>query len=150
MKRIIPTIATISILSLLPLPVVLAQLDTGGCPSKATSSQGMYDPKTVETLTGQVIAIDNNASPRGMSGGLHLKVKTSTEVIPVHLGPVWYINQQNIQIKLQDNIEVKGSRITFAGQPTIIAAQIKKENQILKLRSDDGIPIWAGWRRHQR
>ncbi|BAY28223.1 hypothetical protein NIES2107_00470 [Nostoc carneum NIES-2107] len=150
MKNIIPTIATISILSLLPVPVVIAQSGTGGCPSRATSSPGMYDPKTVETITGQVIAIDNTASPRGMSGGLHLKVKTLTEEIPVHLGPVWYINQQNIQIKLQDNIEVKGSRITFAGQPTIIAAQIKKDNKILKLRSDDGLPVWAGWRRNQR
>ncbi|MBD2168582.1 DNA-binding protein [Calothrix membranacea FACHB-236] len=150
MKRIIPTIATISILSLLPVPVVIAQSGTGGCPSRATSSSGMYDPKTVETITGQVISIDNTASPRGMSGGLHLKVKTLKEEIPVHLGPVWYINQQNIQIKLQDQIEVKGSRITFAGQPTIIAAQIKKDNQILNLRSDDGLPVWAGWRRNQR
>ncbi|BAY22489.1 hypothetical protein NIES2100_22520 [Calothrix sp. NIES-2100] len=150
MKKIVPTIATISILSLLSVPVVLAQSGTGGCTSRATSYQRMYDSKTVETITGEVIAIDNVSSPRGMSGGLHLKVKTATEAIPVHLGPAWYINQQNIQIKLQDNIEVKGSRITFAGQPTIIAAQIKKDNQILNLRSDDGIPVWAGWRRHQR
>lgn len=150
MRKIIPTIATFSILTILCLPVVLAQSGTGGRGYRPTPYQRIYDPKTVETITGQVIAIDNISSVRGISGGLHLKVKTATEVIPVHLGPAWYINQQNIQLQLQDNIEVKGSRISFAGQPTIIAAQIKKENQILKLRSDDGIPVWAGWRRHQR
>ncbi len=44
-------------------------------------------------------------------------------------------------------IEVKGSRITFAGKPAIIAAEIKKGEQILTLRDKNGFPAWSGWRR---
>ncbi|WGV25639.1 hypothetical protein [Halotia branconii] len=150
MKKIVPIIATISIVSLLSVPVVLAQPSIGRGNSRGSPYHRMYDPKTVETITGQVIGIENSPSPRGMSGGIHLKVKSQNEVVSVHLGPAWYINNQTIPIKLQDQIEVKGSRINFAGQPAIIAAEVKKDNQILKLRDENGVPVWAGWRRQQR
>jgi hypothetical protein len=44
-------------------------------------------------------------------------------------------------------VEVKGSRVTFAGNPAIIAAEVKKGDALLKLRDENGIPAWAGWRR---
>jgi hypothetical protein len=51
------------------------------------------------------------------------------------------------KIEKGDKIEVKGSRVTFAGKPAIIAAEVKKGDNILKLRDENGIPAWAGWRR---
>ena len=33
-----------------------------------------------------------------------------------------------------DKVEVTGSRITYEGKPTIIAAEVKKGGQVLKLR----------------
>jgi hypothetical protein len=47
----------------------------------------------------------------------------------------------------RERIEVKGSRITLEGKPARIAAQVKKGGEVLKLRDDDGRPVWAGWRR---
>jgi hypothetical protein len=44
-------------------------------------------------------------------------------------------------------VEVKGSRVTIAGKPVVIAAEVKKGDETLKLRDDNGIPAWAGWRR---
>jgi len=41
-------------------------------------------------------------------------------------------------------VEVKGSRISIQGQPTIIACEVKKGNNVLKLRDDRGMPLWAG------
>ena len=41
-------------------------------------------------------------------------------------------------------MEIKGSRISIQGQPTIIAAEVKKGDQMLKLRDDKGIPLWTG------
>jgi hypothetical protein len=43
-------------------------------------------------------------------------------------------------------VEVKGSRITFEGKPAIIAAEIKKGEETLKLRDENGFPVWSGWR----
>jgi len=108
----------------------------------------MYDPKTVETLSGEVVSVDETPSMRGMSSyGVHLLLKTEKEAISVHLGPGWFIENQDIPIAPDDKIEMKGSRITFEGEPALIAAEVVKGNEVLKLRDDNGFPVWSGWRR---
>lgn len=107
----------------------------------------MYDPKTVETLAGEVISVERITPVKRMSYGVHAMVKTQKETVSVHLGPAWYIENQDIKIEPKDKVEIKGSRITFQGKPAIIAAEIKKGNEILKLRDENGFPAWSGWRR---
>ena len=106
----------------------------------------MYDPKTVETIVGEVIDVEKIAPTKGMSYGVYLTMKTDKETVCVHLGPVWYIENQDIKIEPKDKIEVKGSRITFEGKPTIIAPEVRKGDEILKLRDQNGSPAWSGWR----
>ena len=84
---------------------------------------------------------------KGMGAGIHLQLKTDKETISVHLGPAWYIERLDAQIEKGNKIEVKGSRVTAAGKPAIIAAEVKKGDALLKLRDDSGIPAWAGWRK---
>ena len=50
----------------------------------------MYNPKTVETLSGEVVSVDKFTPGRQMSYGVHFTLKTDKEAIPVHLGPSWY------------------------------------------------------------
>jgi hypothetical protein len=107
----------------------------------------MFDPKTVETVSGEVVSIDKITPMRGMSYGIHLMLKTDNGTISVHLGPGWYIENQDVKLAVKDRIEVKGSRITFDGKPAIIAMEIKKGGETLTLRDADGFPLWAGWRR---
>jgi hypothetical protein len=107
----------------------------------------MYDPKTVETITGEVTSVDSITPGKGMRGGVHMNVKTEKETISVHLGPSWFIENQDVKIEPKDKVEVKGAKITFAGKPTVIAAEVKKGDDVLKLRDDRGFPVWAGWKR---
>jgi len=107
----------------------------------------MYDPKAVETITGEVTAVDRITPAKGMSGGVHMNVKTDKETISVQLGPSWYLENQDVKIEAKDKVEVKGARTTFAGKPAIIAAEVKKGDEVLKLRDDSGFPVWSGWRR---
>ena len=107
----------------------------------------MYDPKALETITGEVTAVDRIVPVKGMSGGVHMNVKTDKETISVHLGPSWYLENQDVKIAAKDKVEVKGVRTTFAGKPAIIAAEVKKGDEVLKLRDDSGFPVWSGWRR---
>lgn len=107
----------------------------------------MYDLKTVETISGEVVSIERITPIKGMCYGVHLMVKTDKETIPIHLGPGWYIENQDIKIQPKDKIEIKGSRITFQGTPAVIAAEVKKGDEILRLRDEKGFPVWAGWRR---
>lgn len=107
----------------------------------------MYDPKKIETISGKVTKVERIAPLKSMSGGVLLTVKTDKEEIPVHLGPAWYIENQDVAIEQNDMIEVKGSRINFEGKPAIIAANVKKGDAVLALRDEKGIPVWSGWRR---
>jgi hypothetical protein len=84
---------------------------------------------------------------KGMSGGVYMNVKTDKETVSVHLGPSWYLENQDVKIDTKDRVEVKGARTTFAGKPAMIAAEVKKGDEILKLRDDSGFPVWSGWRR---
>lgn len=106
----------------------------------------MYDPKTVETISGVVEKVEKITPMKGMSYGVHVVVKTGKETIDVHLGPGWYIENQDVKLMPGDKVEVTGSRITFQDKPAIIAAEVKKGDEILKLRDENGFPAWAGWR----
>jgi len=112
-----------------------------------TQYNRMYDPKTVETITGEVISIDQFTPAKGMIGGIHMNVKTGKETISVHLGPSWYLENQDVKIEAKDTVEVKGSRITFGGKPAIIAAEVRKGQEVLTLRDESGFPAWMAWRR---
>jgi len=112
-----------------------------------TQYNRMYDPKTVETISGEITAVDRITPAKGMSGGIHMNVTTNKETISVHLGPGFYIENQDVKLEAKDKVEVKGSRITFGGKPVIIAAEVKKGDEVLKLRDDAGFPVWIAWRR---
>jgi hypothetical protein len=107
----------------------------------------MYDPTTVETLSGTVEAVDTVTPMKGMNPGVHIMLKTDKETISVHLGPAWYIERLDTKIVKGDRIEVKGSRVMFAGRPAVIAGEVKKGDSTLVLRDSAGVPAWAGWRR---
>jgi len=111
------------------------------------SYQRMYNPATVETLSGEVVSVDKITPVKGMQYGIHLMVKMDKETIPVHLGPAWFIERLDTKIEKGDRIEVKGSRVSIGGKPAIIAAEVKKGEHVLVLRDSAGVPVWSGWRR---
>jgi hypothetical protein len=110
----------------------------------------MYDTKTVEIIRGVVEKIEMITPMRGMSHGVHLLLKTKNKTLDVHLGPSWYIENQDVKIMPGDEVEVTGSEITFQNKPAIIAAEVKKGDEVLRLRDSDGVPAWAGWRKRGR
>lgn len=107
----------------------------------------MYDPATVETIRGEVVSVDRFSPMKGVGQGVHMTIKTATETLSVHLGPAWYLENQDVKLEPKQTVEVKGSRIVFRDKPAIIAAEVHKGDEVLKLRDDSGYPVWAGWRR---
>jgi len=112
-----------------------------------TSYQRMYNPASVETLTGTVEAVDKVMPMKGMYYGIHLLLKTDKETVSVHLGPGWYIERLDMKIEKGDKIQVKGSKVTMMGKPAIIASEVRKGDSVLMLRDENGIPLWSGWKR---
>ncbi len=111
-----------------------------------SSYNRMYDTKTVETISGSVISIDQILPDKNMSVGIHLLLNTVNGNVSIHLGPAWYIENQDIQIIKGDNVSVTGSKVTYNGDQVIIAKEVIKGDQLLKLRDENGYPLWSGWR----
>lgn len=109
--------------------------------------QKIYNLNTVETLSGKVETIETITPFQGMNYGIHIILKTEKETISVHLGPNWFIEKLDEKIEVGDILEIKGSRVTINNTPTIIAAEVKKGHLVLKLRDENGFPLWAGWRK---
>lgn len=147
MKKII--IASFAILGFLVLLAdeSLAQRGRGGGWGPGTQYGRMYNPQSVETVSGEVTKVEKITPVKGMSRGIHLILKTDKETIPVHLGPAWYMDNQEVAIKEGDKVQVKGSRVNIQGKPAIIAAEVTKGDQVLVLRDQNGVPAWSGWRR---
>lgn len=116
-----------------------------GVPARhGTSYVRMYNPNTVETVSGEVISVNRVLPSKGMSVGIHLMLRTKKEVVSVHLGPEWYILRQKMTIRAKDKITVKGSKVDFGGELSIVAAEVKKGKVTLKLRDANGFPFWSG------
>jgi hypothetical protein len=139
-------------------PVVFSQpwqgwKDCGGWCRENVGGPGggpgrMYDPAKAETVQGKVTAVDKIGGGRRMGPGIGLKLKTASGELTVHLGPQWYIEQQGeVPIKAGDTVEVKGVKASRGGQEFFLAGEVKKGEDVLKLRDDSGTPLWAGWRR---
>ncbi|HEY9900144.1 MAG TPA: hypothetical protein V6D00_13280 [Pantanalinema sp.] len=130
---------------------LLLACSSGGFAAGAQAQPGppggerQYIPSTVTTIEGTVTAIERPTSPRG-GAGVHLVVRSAQETIPVHLGPAWFIDAQQPPIRVGDVITVKGSRVTLAGQPAIVAATITTGGRVFVLRDEAGRPAWAGQR----
>lgn len=130
---------------LLPFTSV-AQRGSGGWCTKNNYSK-IFDPKTIVEIKGTVVSVDKITPETGMSAGIHLMVKTEkNESISVHLGPAWYLDNQEIQFVAGDAVGVKGSKVTYQNAPAIIAMTVGKGDQVLTLRDKNGNPGWNGWR----
>jgi hypothetical protein len=66
----------------------------------------MYDPKTVETVSGAVASVETLTPMQGMGAGLHLLLNTDKGVISVHLGPAWYLESQDVSLQPGDRVQV--------------------------------------------
>ena len=152
MRRLVTITAALAILFLLAPSSLFAQgmrwHGSGGWGPGSPYGR-VYDPKTTETVSGEVVKIDRITPMRGMSHGVHVIVKTDKGDVSVHLGPQWYLENQDVTIAAKDAVEITGSRATVQGQSVLIAAEVKKGDQILKLRDAAGVPVWAGWHRRK-
>ncbi len=118
-------------------------------PVRDVPYEKIFDSKTIRTISGQVIKIDQVPEIR-FGGEMLLTVFVDKkEVIPVYLGPAFYIigSDQEKYFKIGDKVTVTGSQITGHGEPFMLATTLKRGNEILRLRDKDGTPEWVGWKK---
>ena len=137
----------------LVIPVVLVALALT-CPGLAQPGPGggmgpmLYNPQTVTTVTGQVEKLEELPS-MGRGGGMGMQyrgllLKTDQGSLMVHLGPGWYLDEKKFAVKVGDTVSATGSQVTLNNQPALIAREVKVKGTTLKLRDDQGLPVWRG------
>ena len=113
-----------------------------GCPGADCTGVRTYSRAALETVSGEVIEVYEATSRQSYRAGLHLLVKAHEETIDVHLGSISYIEGQNFHFEPGDAIEIKGDLLTDSQIPTMIAIEVKKGNETITLRDEDGFPMW--------
>jgi hypothetical protein len=73
-----------------------------------------------------------------------LVVKTDQGSITVHLGPARYMSQNQMIFNPGDAVEVTGSQMEVAGGAIMVAKEVTVKGKTLKLRDDQGLPLWRG------
>jgi hypothetical protein len=132
----------------------LAQTGPGGMGMGSGKGMGagmgprLYNPQTVATVTGPVEKLEDLPSMGGGGGrGMQYRgvtLKTGQGSLMVHLGPVWYLDEKKLAVKVGDTVEATGSKVTLNNQPALIAREVKVNGTTLKLRDDQGLPLWRG------
>ena len=98
------------------------------------------------TLEGRVEILGD--FPRGKFGeGSSLKhsgllLKTRMGRVVILLGPTGYFIKHNFQIRAGDTLQVTGVRVLQDQVPVIQAREVKNQEQELKLRDSNGLPLW--------
>jgi hypothetical protein len=103
----------------------------------------LYDAKHVVTLNGTIQRVEKITPMKGMGYGVYLMLKTDSETIPVHLGPVEFVEKQPVQFHASDVVEVTGSRVSCDGKLALLAAIVKRGTESAKYRQLNGRPAWA-------
>jgi len=150
MKRITKIIAIASALACLTLTSAAAAQSDSQSNNDANATPGwgygrMFNPQTVKAVHGKVVRVETTT--HGNWHGVHLQVKTESGTIPVFLGPSWFIDNQTTKIQPNDEVEISGSQITVNGHKALIASKVRTNGEVLDLRTANGRPFWAAWRR---
>lgn len=145
MKRLVSVMAVLFI-SMLATPKLWSQGKPG---HKNMDGWGrnsgyckMYTNEKAIKVSGEIIEISKFTPQKGASYGMELTLKTGDGERIVHLGPGWYMEKQEMQLKVGDKVEVEGAEVDFNDRQVIMAAEIERGEQKLKLRDGDGMPVW--------
>ena len=146
--------AALAIVILLLAPESVGQMG-GGHRRGQMTGRPFYNTATETTVTGTVHEVQQIAATGGNGNtwigphswtGTHLMLKTDTGILPVHVGPSSFLASKNFSISKGDKLTILGSKVQHEGSDFLIAREITKETQVLRLRNSQGFPMWTGFR----
>jgi hypothetical protein len=108
----------------------------------------LYDPAKEQTISGSVVSIETSAPMPGMAPGMQMLVQTDDgKSTRVQVGPAWYLERQDLDIKENTRVQVTGARAEIESQPVLLAREVQFDGQIITLRDAQGMPMWSSLRR---
>jgi hypothetical protein len=103
----------------------------------------LFDNNNVQTVMGAVVRVDTATVMRDMGVAVRLIVTLDGGAeMPVHLGPMWFALNQDINFPRGERVEIRGHRTSFDRSEFIMPVEIRSRNRIFRFRDDDGYPFW--------
>ncbi|MEN9528775.1 MAG: hypothetical protein RI932_648 [Pseudomonadota bacterium] len=129
----------------MPSPSTSMQPMMGGWHHHSPYGQ-LYSQGKAVTLEGEIVKTTPIMPLPHMMQGIQLILKTREGEKAIHLGPAWFIEQQEFTLSPGEKIKVEGRTVDVAGQKVVIANSLQKGSESLVLRDATGFPFWAGGR----
>jgi len=97
----------------------------------------------------KVVQVLTETLETGMYPGMAVIVDTKNQgQVHISLGPVWYLERQDFELKPGDEVRVKGMcEKVKDGKMRVIAFELTKGDYVLQLRDSLGRPNWEAWRK---
>ncbi len=127
----------------LGLLTILFIVSASGAPSgRRIHYSTLFNSKTVSTISGEVVRVEQVPSGNGQDLCVQGVLKTAKGQITVVLGPKSYMAKQGLTLTPKDRLTVTGSSISIMGKPFLLATEVKGD-RTMKLREASGRPVWA-------
>src|SRR5690606_30639978 len=110
-----------------------------------------FDQQKTETLSGTVQSTQRVRPMRNASRVLAATVRTDDgQTRTVHLGPPQFVERRSsFSIRPGQQMTIKGSKVNLEGEEILMATTVTQDGTELRLRQDDGTPVWESQQRSQ-
>jgi len=98
-------------------------------------------------ISGRIMRLRVVTFSLDMDPGLALDVQTPDRgLVHVHLGPLWFLERQDPDLKPGDEVTIQGFCYKLAGQERLLAGEVVYQDHTLRLRDAQGNPYWEARR----
>jgi DNA/RNA endonuclease YhcR with UshA esterase domain len=98
-----------------------------------------YNAATETKITGVVEDVEDFACPVSDGEmGSHLRIRTQSGTVQVHLAPARIMRAHDIKFAPGDKVEVIGSKVRYKGADDVIAREVTRGTDFYLLRDQSG------------
>ena len=106
----------------------------------------LYDVSELESFKGKVTEVIDVVPMPDMAPGVALLVKDRDggELVTVHLGPKGFVDLNQINLRVGDEVKVRGVWAEYEGAEFFMTNKVKTDEttEIKMRRTKDGVPVW--------
>jgi len=98
-----------------------------------------YNAATETKITGSIEEVEDFACPVNDGEiGSHIRVRTSSGIVQVHLAPARIMRAHDIKFAQGERVEVVGSKVHYKGSEDVIAREITRGTDFYVFRNQGG------------
>lgn len=105
-----------------------------------------YDKNLEVVVPAVVVKVEKFTPMEGMAEGMRAQVQSRGETYWVHLAPAAWLAAQKFVLGEGQQVVVTGSYQKLRDERVIFASKLERDGKTLRLREENGKPMWANWR----